>query len=146
MEVEWLILADAAQVVGHKLYLLGGGWDTITVNRPFPIDQRCALAMSVRVDWNETNQKHNFELEIISEDHTTEEFKSLVKAGGQFEIGRPPGISPGQQQRFQVALEMTLKIEGTGTKTVIARIEGQEMRRLCFNVSEGPMLSKYKNP
>ena len=27
MEIEWLILADSAQIVGNKLYLLGGGWD-----------------------------------------------------------------------------------------------------------------------
>ena len=30
--IEWLILADAAEVVGGKLYLMGGGWDRLTVN------------------------------------------------------------------------------------------------------------------
>jgi hypothetical protein len=138
MEVEWLILADAAQVVGNKLYLMGGGWDKLTVNSAFPADQRCALSLSLRVAWNETNQKHNFEVEIISEDSVTEQPRSLMKAGGQFEIGRPPGISPGQDQRFQVALDMTLKIDGPGTKSVVARVEGQEMRRLSFNVIQGP--------
>ena len=29
MDVEWLILADAAQVNGNKLYLLEGGWDRL---------------------------------------------------------------------------------------------------------------------
>jgi hypothetical protein len=138
MEVEWLILADAAQVVGNKLYLMGGGWDKLTVNSAFPIDQRCALALSLRVDWNETNQKHNFEIEIIAEDSATEQPRSLMKAGGQFEIGRPPGTSPGQEQRFQVALDMLLKIDGPGTKIIVARVEGQEMRRLSFNVIQGP--------
>jgi hypothetical protein len=137
MEVEWLILADAAQVVGSKLYLMGGGWDKLTVNSQFPVDQRCALALSLRVAWNETNQKHNFEIEILSEDSDTEQPRSLMKAGGQFEIGRPPGISPGQDQRFQVALDMTLKIDGPGNKSVVARVEGQEMRRLSFNVNQG---------
>jgi hypothetical protein len=139
MEVEWLILADAAQVVGAKLYLLGGGWDRLTVNRAFPVDQRCALALSIIVPWNETNQKHSFEVEIISEDTTTEEPKSLVKAGGQFEVGRPPGTRQGQEQRFQLAMDMTLRIETAGTKTVIARIEGQEKRRLEFTVIPSPM-------
>jgi hypothetical protein len=142
MEVEWLILADAAQVVGSKLYLLGGGWDTLTVNQAFPFNQRCGLAMSIRVDWHETNQKHNFELEMIAEDSLTEAPKSMLKAGGQFEIGRPPGISPGQQQRFQVALDMTLNIESAGTKTVIARVEGKEMRRISFNVNQGQQVRK----
>src|SRR5688500_1930861 len=42
MEVEWLILADSAQVIGGKLFLLGGGWDVLTVNTSFPWQQRCA--------------------------------------------------------------------------------------------------------
>ena len=142
MEIEWLILADAAQVVGSKLYLLGGGWDNLTVNQPFPFNQRCGLAMSVSVDWNETNQKHTFELEIVAEDSLTEAPKSMLKAGGQFEIGRPPGISPGQLQHFQVAMDMSLVIEGPGAKTVIARIEDKEMRRLSFNVHQGPLARK----
>ena len=49
MEIEWLILADAAQVTGNKLYLLGGGWDRLNVNRDFPVNQHCAIAaVSVR--------------------------------------------------------------------------------------------------
>jgi hypothetical protein len=146
MEVEWLILADAAQVVGAKLYLMGGGWDMLTVNRAFPVDQRCALALSILVPWNETNQKHSFEVEIISEDNHTEQPKSLVKVGGQFEVGRPPGIRPGQEQRFQLAVDMNLRIETAGTKTVIARIEGQPMRRLEFTVISGPMNIEKQKP
>jgi hypothetical protein len=142
MEVEWLILADSAQVVGNKLYLLGGGWDQITVNAPFPVEQRIALALSIKVAWNETNQKHSFEVEIVSENNETEEPKSMMKAGGQFELGRPPGIVPGQEQRVQMALDMTLKLENDGAKTVIARIEGQEMRRLSFYVRPNLMAGK----
>lgn len=146
MEIEWLILADAAQVVGAKLYLLGGGWDKLTVNRAFPFDQKCALALSITVPWNETNQKHSFEIEIISEDSDTEQPKSLMKVGGQFEVGRPPGIRQGQEQRFQLAIETNLRIETAGTKTIITRIEGQEMRRLDFTVISGPMVGKSKRP
>ncbi len=141
MEVEWLILADAAQVVGGKLYLLGGGWDRLTVNKEFPVDQRCAVALSMLVPWHETNQKHSFEVEIVSEDNITEESKSLVKVEGQFEVGRPPGIRQGQGQRFQLAIDMNLRIETAGTKTVIARIEGQPMKNLNFTVI-GPTITK----
>jgi hypothetical protein len=138
MDVEWLILADSAQVVGGKLYLLGGGWDNLNVNAPFPIDQKFAIALGIKVAWNETNKKHTFEVEIISEDKATEAPKTLMKAGGQFEIGRPPGILPGQEQRFQIALDGILKIESAGTKTIIVRVEGQEMRRTSFYVHANP--------
>jgi len=142
MEVEWLMLADAAQVVGAKLYLLGGGWDVLTVNRAFPVDQRCALALSILVPWNETNKKHSFEVEIISEDKATEQTQSLMKMGGQFEVGRPPGIRQGQEQRFQLAVDMNLRLETPGIKTVIANIEGQQMRRLEFSVIASPAITK----
>ena len=141
MEVEWLILADAAQVVGNKLYILGGGWDNLTVNTEFPFLQKCAVALSIKVPWNETNQKHTFEVEILTEDITTEEPKSLLKVAGHFEVGRPPGIPQGQEQRFQLAIDMNLKIEDFGTKAIVARIEGQELRRILFNVVPGPMLT-----
>jgi hypothetical protein len=139
VEIEWLILADAAQVVGNKLYLMGGGWENIVVNSPFPVDQRMGIALSISVPWNETNKKHIFEVEITSEDQETEQIKSLLKMGGQFEVGRAPGIRQGQDQRVQMAVDLTLHIEAPGVKTVIARIEGQEMRRLEFTVIKGQM-------
>lgn len=134
MEVEWLILADSAQVVANKLYLLGGGWDKLTVNKGFPFDQRCAIALSVKVPWNETNQRHTFEIEVLSEDQHTEEPKSIARVQGQFEVGRPPGIPVGQDQRIQLALDMGLKIDCPGTKSIIARIDGTESKRINFNV------------
>ena len=146
MEVEWLILADAAQVVGAKLYLLGGGWDRLTVNKEFPVDQRCAIALSIKVPWNETNQKHTFEIEILSEDSQTEQPKSMVKVGGQFEVGRPPGIRQGQEQRFQLAFDTNLRIDSPGTKTIIARVEGQELRRLEFTVMASPTIIPKPKP
>ena len=141
MEVEWLILADSAQVVGNKLYLLGGGWDMLAVSAGFPVEQRCAIAVSVKIPWNETNQRHTFEMEVSEETPGTEAPKSIVKVGSQFEVGRPPGIPLGSDQRIQLAIDMTLKIEHPGTKVVVARIEGQEMRRIHFNVVSRPTLT-----
>lgn len=141
MQVEWLILADSAQVVGNKLYLLGGGWELLIVNTGFPVERHCAIAVSAKVPWNETNQRHTFEIEVLEETPGTEAPKSLVKVGGQFEVGRPPGIPLGSDQRIQLAINMNLKIETPGMRVVVARIEGQEMRRIDFNVVPGPMLT-----
>lgn len=136
MEVEWLILADAAQVVANKLYMLGGGWDKVRGSKGFPFDQKIAIAMSVKVPWNETNDRHNFEIEIVSEDQDTEEPKSMAKIGGQFEVGRPVGILPGQEQRIQLAIDMLLKIDNPGTKIIIAKINGNKLRQVVFNVDK----------
>lgn len=68
MKLEWLILADSAQVIGNKLYLLGGGWDRVTINKGFPALHPMAVALSFRVPWEETNRKHKFEVEIVTAD------------------------------------------------------------------------------
>ena len=132
MEVEWLILADSAQVIGNKLYLLGGGWDRLTISAGFPAPHPMAVALSFRVPWNETNQKHNFQVAILTADG-----EQVSQFGGQYEVGRPPGIPPGQVQRMQAAVNMTLTIKNPGTYEVVARIEGREEARTVFNVVAG---------
>ena len=132
MDVEWLILADAAQVVDGKLYLLGGGWTTITVSGGFPAQQRIALALAIGVPWDETNRRHGLEIEITDEDG-----RSLARVEGQFEVGRPPGIPLGQSQRLQFAADITMGFDKPGTFVIVVRINGVEGRRIEFNVTAG---------
>jgi hypothetical protein len=134
MQLEWLILSDFAQIVAGKLYLMGGGWDVLTMNQPLPMGQPLAVAASFRVGWNETNEQHNVEIEIQNE-----KGDSLAKIAGVMEVGRPPGIARGQDQRAQIAGGLVLEIRELGTYTVTARIEGQEEGRTTFTVIAGPM-------
>lgn len=129
MEIEWLILADAAQIAGGKLYLMGGGWDRLTIRRPFPVQQQMAVAASFRVGWNETNMQHRFEIEVADADGVT-----LGKVAGTFEVGRPTGIAPGQEQRTQIAVGMGVPLKRSGTYVIIARLNGEEGRRFPFSV------------
>lgn len=131
--IEWLILADSAQVVGNKLYLLGGGWDVLTAGRPFPLEHQMAVALSIAVPWHETNRKHAFEVEFATEDGAP-----LAKTAGEFEMGRPPGIKPGQSQRSQLAFGITLKLDKAGTYVVTGRLDSEEQARAHFNVVLAP--------
>lgn len=132
MDVEWLILADAAQLVGGKLYLLGGGWDVLTVNTGFPVQQRLSIAAAFRVPWNETNQAHTIEVQIADEDG-----RVLFTAGGQLEVGRPPGLPAGTEQRSQLVVDPVVTFERPGTYVIIARVAGDEARS-PFRVVPGP--------
>jgi hypothetical protein len=140
VEVEWLILADYAEIIGGKLYLMGGGWDVLTVNTGFPLARSIGLATAFSVPWNETNQRHNVEIEFLTEDG-----QSIGKVGAQLEVGRPAGIKAGQQQRFQIAANVPLNLTNLGTYVVVTRIEGQESRRVPFNVVEGPILQAKRS-
>lgn len=132
MQVEWLILADAAEVVGSKLYLLGGGWDRLTVHSGFPVVQHCAVAVSVMVGWEETKLAHEFALEVVDQHGN---LLSAVEA--EFEVGRPPGVPAGQSQRWQFATDLELVLEQPGRHAIIAAIGGEEEARQEFEVVSG---------
>jgi hypothetical protein len=133
VRTEWLILADSAQIAAGKLYLLGGGWDVLTVNQPFPVTRHCALAASYSVPWTETNQKFNAEIAIVSDDG-----REIGKINAQIEVGRPAGAQPGSEQRAQIAAELNLQFEEAGSFAIISSIEGREDLRTSFRVSHLP--------
>lgn len=90
-----MLLCDAAQEVGGKLYVLGGGW---SVKGPEPAPM--AFALKIDVPWSEANRQHHFTLALESEDgHPVElpsgEGMAPVRVDGEFEVGRPPGLAPG---------------------------------------------------
>ena len=90
-----MLLCDAAQEIGGKLYILGGGWSS---KGPEPAPM--ALAIKIDVPWTEANQRHDFVLVLESGDggtigFTGPEGPQTVKIDGQFEVGRPPGTPAG---------------------------------------------------
>jgi hypothetical protein len=90
-----MMLADFAQVVNGKLYIMGGGW-SILGSTPSPT----AVAIKVEVPWNETNRKHNLKVELLDSDYRpvlipTPVGNSAVVIGGEFEVGRPAGLIQG---------------------------------------------------
>jgi len=93
-----MMLADSAQEVGGKLYILGGGW-SITGPDPVPM----AIALKLEVPWDRTNEKHSLLIELLDEDGNPVLVEGPEEHGGQvplqvtgeFEAGRPPGIKPG---------------------------------------------------
>lgn len=135
MRLEWLILADEAEVVNGKLYLMGGGWDKLWFNRQMPASRHMAVAASFRVPWNETNQRHGIEIELATEDG-----ESLAKVTGQMEVGRPAGIAPGTEQRSQIAFSVDARFGKFGTYVVNARVDDQEQERVAFSVVPGSKL------
>src|SRR5215218_5083668 len=79
-----MMLADAAQAVDGKLYILGGGW---SITGPEP--SASAIAAYIQVPWDRTNVEHQFRFELIDSDGQP------VAIEGAFEVGRPVGVRPG---------------------------------------------------
>lgn len=90
-----MMLADSAQAVAGKLYILGGGW-SITGPGPAPF----AIALKIEVPWDEANRPHRFVLELLTADDQpvsvhSPQGETPVVVEGQLEVGRPAGLVPG---------------------------------------------------
>ena len=97
-----MMLADAAQEVNGKLYILGGGWSVTGPALP-PM----ALALKVDVPWSAANQPHEFLLVLVDADGhpvRVDGQDTDVRASGQFEVGRPPGLPAGTDIDFAFAV------------------------------------------
>ena len=134
VDVAWLILADAAQIVGGKLYMLGGGWDTLNVVRGFPSRHNLGIAVAFSVPWTRTNERHLFELEVADIDKKEQ---GMFKSSGGFEAGRPVGSPPGKAQLVQIAGQGVVEFKQPGEYQVIARITGGRERTFQFRVVAG---------
>jgi hypothetical protein len=133
--LEWLIVADFAQIVGGKLYLQGGGWNMLTVNRELPVKQTLGIAASFLVPWDETNQRHRIEIDVMTEDG-----RSLAKVESEVQVGRPAEHPPGQPIRAQLAGNMVLELN-EGNYAIVGRIEGEDSGDPTpFSVVAGPVL------
>ena len=91
-----MLLADHAQAVGGKLYIAGGGW-SVTGPEPTP----SAIAIDVRVPWDQREGEHTLRLELLDADGqgvpvpTPEGPRPLV-IEASFGVGEPvAGVKPG---------------------------------------------------
>lgn len=126
LQIDFVILADSAQVVGGKLYMLGGGWNLYR-GRSYPDTSLFAIAIGVLVPWSETNRGHRFEFVIKASEGTV-----LAKGEGEFEVGREPGLRPGMTQRFTLAVNGHLVLQAPGTYEIVVTIADDE-KRITFD-------------
>jgi hypothetical protein len=87
-----MLLADAAQQVGGKLYILGGGWST-TGSPTAPM----AVVIKIEVPWDRTNVSHDWRLALVDADGRPVQTSDdrAVEVSGQLEVGRPAGLPDG---------------------------------------------------
>lgn len=128
MRVEWTIMADAAEVVNNKLYLMGGGWDHLMIGRKFPARQEVAVALSVLLDGSDVSGER---LTLTIDDQTN---KRLATVNANLNVKNP--APPGQSRRVQLAFKLPLRFEQPGTCRVIATAGDQPIGGTSFRVSQ----------
>src|SRR5262249_5910754 len=134
-----MLLADAAQAVEGKLYILGGGWSIIGPD-PTPV----ALAIKIEVPWTQANTRHELRLALYDEDEQpvriqTPNGEQPVEIISQFEVGRPPGLQPGTPLDVPLAITLSSFPLPAG-KRYIWRcfIDGQPVEEVSFSTRANP--------
>ena len=103
-----MILADYAVVSDGKLTIVGGGW-----SQTGPEPSAFGIGLLIQVPWDQANTRHVFAVELLDADgaevvlQTEDEDEQPVAFGGEFEVGRPPGLKPGTPLDFPVAVNST---------------------------------------
>lgn len=85
------MLADAAQVQGGKLYVMGGGYETIKARAIPVIHRNINVVVIVEVGAEERNQDLDIVIDLIDEDGRP----VGVNAKGRLRVGDQPALPPG---------------------------------------------------
>ncbi|NIA26097.1 MAG: hypothetical protein GWP04_11095 [Gammaproteobacteria bacterium] len=134
-EIEVAILADAVQAVGGKLYVLGGGWDTLFASR-FPARHpSLGIGVRIRVPWGSVDEEFRLSVDLLDEDgHSAFGGKSIIQ---KFRAGRPSGIPDGADVGVVRALTINgLVFPRAGGYSFVVSIDGAEAHRISFRVRE----------
>lgn len=134
-----LFLARFAEVQSAMLYALGMGWTEIGPE-PSPF----SIGGLIEVPWDATNRPHKLELSLIDGDGHP--FSVPTPAGDQplrfevdFDVGRPPGVTPGRSFTVPVALNLgPLPFQPGHSYVVRAAIDGEVLEEVAFAVRPAP--------
>lgn len=122
MQIDYAVIADYAEIVAGKLYLMGGGWDTSHATA-FPAHVRLAVGLGVRVGWSE-NVRH-VPVHITVED---DDGRSFVRLDGMIGADRVESLPPGASQLAQLAANLPTNVPAAGGYRVHITIgEGEDM-------------------
>ena len=113
--IEFLILADRAEVLNGKLYMMGGSWDRLSIG-DFSQPQTLSVAVGIVIPWHATNEPHRLQVFVDAADG--QEVAMLARV--DFTPGRPPILKAAEAQKVTFALTALLVIPGPGTYIVRA--------------------------
>lgn len=115
------MLADHAEALNGKLYVTGGSWNIIYA-RDLPYEHpHLSVAATIEVPWTATNETHSFRVELFDADRKP---ALPQKLEGQLEVGRPPGMRPGDYTNVVLVFNVNkLKFEEPGSYSFVMTMD-----------------------
>ena len=131
VEIDFLLLADRAEVLNGKLYMMGGAWDRRHI-RDIGSPVSLTIVIGVLVPWNLTNEPHRLRIRVEDEDGSPlpPEVEATVN------VGRPVNATQGQSFRATAVINNRWALPRFGTYRVVASVVGQSEKRVAFYALE----------
>lgn len=131
MKLTSAMLCDAAQVQSGKLFVLGGGFDTISV-KSLPATQR-NLSLAMVAEIGQEDRQRDLELHIALMD---EDGKAMgVEAKGMLRVGAPPNLPPGSPSVVPIVSPFyNIAFPEAKGYVFVVSFEDEELARLRFRV------------
>ena len=127
VEIDFMLLADKAEVLKGKLYMMGGAWDRIQVKH-LEAPVALSIVIGVLVPWNLTNEPHRLQISIKDEDGN----QIPPTAQATINVGQPVASTKGQLFRATAVLSNQWALPKTGAYTVVASVSGQHQKQITF--------------
>ena len=127
MKIEYALLADAAQAVGGKIFVLGGGWNLFrSANFPAPV--QLAVAIGLGFTSNEVGIKCPISV-VIADDAGV---PIIPEVKGQVEAGQTaPDMPQTASVKIPVAININLSLPHPGTYGIVVTA-GSSTAQLSF--------------
>ena len=131
MKLTSAMLADSAQVQGGKLFILGGGFDTITVRSTPATHRSLTLAMVAEVDPDERQRDLELHIALVDEDG-----QSIgVEAKGKLRVGAPPNLPPGSASIVPIVSPFhNITFPAAKGYAFVVTLDERELARIRFRV------------
>lgn len=133
IQITVMMAADGAQAVNGKLYILGGGFDRLTMPTQ-PFNHRFDLAIVVDVPWTQANEPFQLVVEQLDADGEP----CGYRAEAQMETGRPAGMRRGTSFSVPIALPVVANFESPGRYVLRGAINGEERARVTIEAVAAP--------
>jgi hypothetical protein len=132
-EIETLMLANHAEAINNLLYVQGGGWTDHwrQVADGKALASQVSLGLALLVPWTATNVP--YQISIWFETGDGRPLEQRVQA--TLNMGRPPGLPPGAQQRASMAINVpNITFPEDGDYCVKAEIGNSKPKVVNFRV------------
>jgi hypothetical protein len=142
MEIVSAMLADAASFFNGKLYIHGGGWDSLMV-RQFPTSHpSMALAVLLAADATEAPGTGEFRVQLVDEDGND----TGVGAAGAIGLGLGPLAKTGHKTVAPIAIPFNeVRFEKPGTYEFRLFWNGEPLNPpVPFHVLTPPTLTAFQ--